>query len=138
MLADFQQDFKRYKAICPTLRTVRNSGELDEDQLVELSTLCQGSVIAASKFLHFLRPDRFAIWDSRISAAIFSKAKSYSTLNNPKNYLAYLEWIRALRIDRETQNSVTKHLGIDRNCSLKEFILFMNGPCLVKQLQLKT
>ncbi len=128
-LKQFDNTLKRYREICPLLLKVRRTGIISEDDLRKLSqTVCQGSVIATSKLLHFLKPNHFAIWDTRVSR-IACGVTQYMTINKPKIYLDYLEWLKGLKIDSRTTSVVQEHLGI-RNASplrVKEFVLFMDG-----------
>ncbi|WP_280349922.1 hypothetical protein [Pseudomonas sp. BN414] len=41
-------------------------GCLSEDEIERLAQLVNRSVVGASKLLHFVNPEAFAIWDSRI------------------------------------------------------------------------
>ena len=128
-LTKFNDSFRRYDECCSTIRAVRECGLADEDTLRKVVDLCNGSVIATSKFLHFLQPDAFAIWDSRVFAAIFEEKAHFYHLQNSRNFLAYVAWIRQVPIDSDTFDSVARYLDDNGNISVlrvKEFILFMS------------
>lgn len=130
LLTDFSSPRERYGEVCEPISRVRETGEIDLKTVNKLVRLCNGSVIATSKFLHFLKPDAFAIWDSRVYNSIFERKALHYRLNNPSNMLAYVDWIKLLHIDEDTLEAVASHLGIaeDRGAlRAKEYILFMSG-----------
>jgi hypothetical protein len=47
-------------------------------------------MVGPSKLLHFIRPDLYAIWDSRIFKMYYPNNKSTYGIDNPNNYLQYL------------------------------------------------
>lgn len=52
---------------------------LSVSELICIKALCNNSIIGASKLLHFLRPDVFPIWDSRV-AKVFTKNQKIDNL----------------------------------------------------------
>lgn len=126
-LTRFEDPAGRYRDICSLLRDAKHSGTITASDLDELSkTICQGSVIATSKLLHFLKPESFAIWDTRVARVSYSSSH-YVTINRPAVYLDYMMWLKRLKIDRQTISTVRRRLG-DTSASrlrVKEFILFM-------------
>ncbi|TGN02054.1 hypothetical protein [Leptospira dzoumogneensis] len=47
------------------------------------------SIVGGSKFLHFMNPEMYAIWDSKVYKALFDKkGRGYNT-NNIENYIQY-------------------------------------------------
>lgn len=130
ILTSFEEPLQRYRQECGRIRTIRQTGELTLQDLNSLVKLCNGSLIATSKFLHFLKPEAFAIWDSRVCAAIFDGRAYYHDLKSAMNYLSYLNWIRPLRISTETTADVCSVLQIDPEIGAlraKEYILFVAG-----------
>jgi hypothetical protein len=57
---------------------------------IDLKTV-NDSVVGTSKFLHFVAPDLFPIWDSRV-AAVFGLKHDYQ-INNAKTYREFVEAI---------------------------------------------
>ena len=51
------------------------------------------SLVGLSKLLHFINPQNYAIWDSRIFRFLTEKKSQYG-IGNPKMYLQYLEEIK--------------------------------------------
>jgi len=56
------------------LNMARREGKLADPAVAQLAGLVNHSVVGASKLLHFLSPEAFAIWDSRIYRFIYQKA----------------------------------------------------------------
>ena len=130
VLTDFDNSFDRYRDACDMIKHARDTGEVDLNSLNVLIALCNGSTIATSKFLHFLKPEAFAIWDSRVCAAIFDGKAHHYSLKDPENLLAYFNWIRKTDLDPKTLKAVTDYLGINKDngaLRAKEFILFITG-----------
>jgi hypothetical protein len=130
ILTDFSDTFDRYSKACDIIKSARVTGDISLVSLNILIALCNGSTIATSKFLHFLKPEAFAIWDSRVCAAIFDGKAHHYSLKDPESLLAYFEWVRKIDLDPNTLKDVTDHLGINQeNGALRarEFILFMTG-----------
>lgn len=63
------------------------------------------SWVALSKFLHFIRPDEFAIWDSRV-AACFGIFQS-SRWNSASAYSDYMEAIRRISSDKQVAEALS-------------------------------
>jgi hypothetical protein len=62
------------------LLTAQSGHMLSVIELNSIKALCNNSIIGASKLLHFLRPDVFPIWDSRV-AKVFTRNRK---INNPQ------------------------------------------------------
>lgn len=61
------------------LLTAQSGRMLSGNELNSIKALCNNSVIGGSKLLHFLRPDVFPIWDSRV-AKVFTRNRKISNL----------------------------------------------------------
>lgn len=59
------------------------------EEISLLSKSINNSCIGLSKFLHFMNPERYAIWDTKVSFAIYKRYWPYQ-VNNPENYLNYI------------------------------------------------
>lgn len=74
--------------------------QLDGSEIIELSKVINNSVVGASKLLHFVSPQRYGIWDSRIYAFLTGKNKpAYQVVNSAPKYLTYLRVLEALKDD---------------------------------------
>ena len=66
------------------------SGELlNESELAHLKSCINNSMVGLSKLLHFINPNVYAIWDSRIFRYLTEKNTAYG-IDKPASYLEYL------------------------------------------------
>jgi hypothetical protein len=84
-LAKFVRDLRRIDS-GPNQKTYSLS--LLKNQ-IEITHAINGSTVGTSKFLHFVAPEVFPIWDSNIAHAFEVTSK----INDPPTYLAYCEAI---------------------------------------------
>ncbi len=63
--------------------------KLTMEILIEIVALTNNSVVGASKLLHFIEPDKYAIFDSRVYSSITGKTQPDA--NNIDNYLLYID-----------------------------------------------
>jgi len=81
------------------LHKARTQGQLSCSELQQLAQLVNRSVVGASKLLHFVNPEAFAIWDSRIYRFIYEQAPHQNRVNNAAAYERYLMLLQQLRQD---------------------------------------
>lgn len=72
------------------------SGELlSERELTHLKRCINNSLVGLSKLLHFINPNLYAIWDSRIFRYLTDKNTAYG-IDKPVNYIEYLNGLRQI------------------------------------------
>lgn len=81
------------------LLDIARDSDLDGQQLGELKGMVNNSIVGASKLLHFVAPDRYPIWDSRIYEFCNGKAGHAYQVNNVAAYLGYRAALQALAAD---------------------------------------
>jgi hypothetical protein len=88
--------------------------ESDEpEQLEKLKEILNNSIVGTSKLLHFINPDKYAIWDSRVHSYIrknFSESGIGYEPNNVKNYIKYLNFINEIKSHPNFKSDVYKPL----------------------------
>lgn len=72
-----------------TLNRARSGALVSDDDVTKLAQLINNSIVGASKLLHFVSPERFAIWDSRVARYLHGPITAYR-LNRTRVYRAYL------------------------------------------------
>jgi hypothetical protein len=78
------------------LLSVENIGkEIDEANLIILIKFMNNSNVGASKLLHFIYPEKYPIWDSKICEIITDKSYPQK-VQNTLNYINYCEAIQNL------------------------------------------
>ncbi|KPQ01685.1 hypothetical protein [Marinobacter sp. HL-58] len=82
------------------LQSIKNGNtDLSEDHLITIKHYINNSVVGASKLLHFIRPDQYPIWDSKIFEFTHRRERQQYLVNNPATYLQY----RAKMLELEQQ-----------------------------------
>ena len=71
------------------------SKEIDEANLIVLIKFMNNSNVGASKLLHFIYPEKYPIWDSKICKIITDKSYPQK-VQNTINYMNYCEAIQNL------------------------------------------
>lgn len=105
--------------------------DISEKEFLEIAAVINGSVVGASKLLHFICPNKYAIWDSRVYRFIFKEEPSTHRLSKPRVYQDYLDALRVLTTNSSFQrakDAVVQAVGYRmsylRAC---ELIMFANG-----------
>jgi len=124
--------FDREKLKNISLHGKINNGSIDRLFLTNMKGAVNNSIVGVSKLLHFLNPDVYAIWDSRVYHAIFKKNPYGYRVNNVEIYIQYIVKMRAL-IESKEIDSIQKRLIELGYCSEEaskmrclELILFYN------------
>ncbi|MGB5108896.1 MAG: hypothetical protein WBO07_03875 [Formosimonas sp.] len=63
---------------------------LDSKEIDLLKIFVNNSLVGTSKLLHFVAPQTYAIWDSKIYFFLFQKQSNHKTIGNIKTYFEYL------------------------------------------------
>ena len=58
------------------LTKAKNDGDLTDAEVVYLANVVNRSLVGASKLLHFVAPDKYGIWDSKIYRFVFWRKPS--------------------------------------------------------------
>jgi len=77
------------------LNEVKRGHELNVEEYESLKPAINNSMVGLSKFLHFLNPKHYAIWDSRIFRYL-TEIKSTHRISNPTLYINYLAGIKEI------------------------------------------
>lgn len=114
------------------LNKARTQGPLSHSEIEQLAQLINRSVVGASKLLHFVNPEAFAIWDSRIYRFIYEQTPHQNRVNNARAYERYLGLLQTLRQDVRFP---TFHASINRKMGYPvsalraiEVVMFLNAP----------
>lgn len=69
---------------------------------------CLHSVVGASKVLHFVRPDVYPIWDSKVAKVWNGRDLSQSEMSNPAKYVEYTKAVHDLAVSNEIDGFLTE------------------------------
>jgi len=86
--------------IISILNEVKIGKEINEQQLELLKKSLNNSLVGTSKLLHFINPEKYAIWDSKVFRFLYNEEPHKYKLEKPKAYIQYLEFIKKLTTDK--------------------------------------
>lgn len=113
------------------LTKAKIDGALTEQELEQLKSLVNNSIVGVSKLLHFVNPEKFPIWDSRIYQYCYRK-KAHSNANNVKRYLKYIESLNEL-VEKYPEDKVFENINNKLGYKVSKFralelVMFLNSP----------
>lgn len=105
--------------------------DLNADELEVLASAINNSMVGASKLLHFVSPEKYAIWDSRVYRYLSRKKPYAQRLRSPEGYLEFLTFLRSLvgesRFSRAHRH-VEKVIGYPVTAiRAAEYVMFVKG-----------
>jgi hypothetical protein len=117
------------------LTQAKQTGVLESDEVAGLARLVNNSLVGASKLLHFVAPEHFAIWDSRVYSFLHRKIPHHHRVNNVASYFEYLQDLKALNDGspafRRFHNSVETKLTYQVSAlRALELVIFLKAPAL--------
>ena len=102
-----------------------------ETELELLKGLLNNSLVGTAKLLHFINPDVFAIWDSRVYRYLTGKEPHSYRIGNCKSYLSFLGYCKLLTTEVEydsVHQSICYKFGVKMTkLRTAELIMFING-----------
>lgn len=88
-------DINNLSEVLVLLNNAKAGHQLNMNEIEVLKYCINNSMVGLSKLLHFVNPDDYAIWDSRIMAYISEKEAKYN-IGKAEHYLAYLEKMKEI------------------------------------------
>jgi len=70
-------------------------------ELEILKSLLNNSLVGTSKLLHFINPNKFAIWDSKVYYYLTGNVAHHNRIGKCESYLAYLKFCNELTQRKE-------------------------------------
>ena len=114
------------------LTVVKNEGRVTDKEISVLMKLINNSLVGTSKLLHFLAPDKYAIWDSKIFSFVFErKAYGYHMVNVDyfKDFQKVVQRIISDSRFSKTHSLVNSKIGYKVTAvRATELIMFLNAP----------
>lgn len=87
-ILNFKTD--EFSSAISILNQAKGSERISDAQLYTLKKLINNSLVGVSKLLHFINPNVYAIWDSRICNFLTGKAHKYR-VETPRFFWSYLD-----------------------------------------------
>jgi hypothetical protein len=126
---DFRSD--RFDEALDILNSAKKGNKPTIDELNLLKGLLNNSLVGTTKLLHFINPDKFAIWDSRVYRYLTGKEPYEKRIGDSEAYLAYLEFCAYLTTQKEfksMQEIVENQVGYSMTpLRIAELIMYSNG-----------
>ena len=101
------------------------------DNLTLLKGLLNNSLVGTTKLLHFINPNNFAIWDSRVYRYLTNKEPYDNRIGNCNTYLDYLAFCDYLTKQQEfnpLKKSMEKKVGYSMTAfRVAELVMYSNG-----------
>lgn len=114
------------------LTKAKGNHKLSDQEIESLAALVNNSLVGASKLLHFVAPDHFAIWDSKIYAFVFNEKPYNHRVNEVANYRSYLSMLSRIQDDfrfKAFHASVNGKIGYTVSpLRAIELVMFLNAP----------
>jgi len=81
------------------LNNVKQNVEISDDDLLLLKEFSNNSLVGASKLLHFINPEQYAVWDSRVFKFLNNNEAAHKykleKVHVYREYLSYLSNLKA-------------------------------------------
>jgi hypothetical protein len=106
-----QLDTKKVDEVLSILNGVRAGHSASENELEVIKQCVNNSMVGTSKLLHFINPNLYAIWDSRIFRYMTGKKSTYG-IEKPKAYIEYMKALNEIANHPEYRHL---HFEIERN-----------------------
>lgn len=91
----------------PILNSIKNGAVIEKKEFDILKPLCNNSLVGASKLLHFINPNLYAIWDSKIYTFLYQEKAHKHRVENIDKSMAYLELIRQMATYTQLEKIIT-------------------------------
>lgn len=98
------------------LNYAKSGNVLNKHDLDIIRRLINNSLVGASKMLHFIRPDKYAIWDSRVYWFINREDAYDYRISKTSNYLEYLDMCSLITSDERfnpIHDNINKKMGYE-------------------------
>lgn len=126
---DFRSD--QFIEAIEILNHAKNGVIPTAEQLQLLKGLFNKSLVGTTKLLHFINPDKFPIWDSRVYRYLTGKEAYNHRIGNCEVYLKYLtfcDFITQRKEYEKAHNSICDKLGYPMTkLRTAELIMYLNG-----------
>ncbi|MFT6841502.1 MAG: hypothetical protein ACJASR_000263 [Psychroserpens sp.] len=132
---DFRSD--NFEEALQILNEAKGGRKLTVDNLVLLKGLLNNSLVGTTKLLHFIDPDNFAIWDSRVYRYLTNQEPYDNRIGNCNTYLEYLAFCDYLIKQKEfdsLKKNIENQVGYSMTAfRVAELVMYSNGNNKTKE-----
>jgi len=126
---DFRSD--NFDEALKILNNAKIGDKPKADSLSLLKGLLNNSLVGTSKLLHFINPEIFAIWDSRVYRYLTNQEPYQNRIGNCNTYLDYLAFCDYLTKQKEfdsLKKSIENQVGYSMTAfRVTELVMYSNG-----------
>jgi hypothetical protein len=126
---DFRSD--KFDEVLDILNKAKYGDKPTTEGLILLKGHLNNSLVGTTKLLHFINPDKFSIWDSRVYRYLTGKEPYGNRIGNCNTYWDYLEFCEYLTKQNEfniVQERVEKQIGYSMTpFRIAELVMYSNG-----------
>jgi len=70
-------------------------GTAEPDLILACAKTLNNSVVGTTKLMHFINPNIYPIWDSRVFRGLYQKNPHPYRVENPETYIVYKHWVQS-------------------------------------------
>ena len=133
----FSESRRELDTILSIINSAKKNGSLEECSINFIASVVNNSVVGTSKFLHFISPEAFPIWDSRVYSYLNNNAAYGYRLNSASAYLDYIESVKSIIAHKRfpvIQTCVDKKMKYKVSAMrAAELVMFQNSPKIEKK-----
>jgi hypothetical protein len=121
---------KEFDQALEILNNAKNGKIPTVPQFEILKALFNNSLVGTTKLLHFINPEIFAIWDSRVYRYLTGEEAYNHRIGNCDSYLSFLEFCKTLTQSNEykiVHDSICNKLYSMTRFRSAEMIMYLNG-----------
>lgn len=93
---------------------------LNEEEFEEIKRCINNSMVGTSKLLHFINPEKYAIWDSKVFYYFYPNRKSTAGIEKPKLYIEYLKALNDITLHNDFEilySQIVEFMGLNYEIS---------------------
>lgn len=96
------------ESLCDELKKIERTNQFDVNIASKLMKVTNNSLVGASKLLHFIKPNIYPIYDSRVFRAIINQDMDETASKNADYYNAYAERLNAIKSSNPTSIKILR------------------------------
>lgn len=120
-----------YPHLLKALNKAKNDIEITDTELDLLVRVVNNSLVGVSKLLHFVNPESYAIWDSRVYKYIYGKKPHNYQISDTEKYKCYLKNCSEISKHDEFSDlhkGINEKIGYDVSAFRAiEWVMYMDG-----------
>lgn len=120
-----------YPKLTNALNKTKKGFKISDAELKLLVTVINNSVVGVSKLLHFVNPEKYAIWDSNVYRYIYEEKPYHYKVNDIEKYKSYLNTCSEISMNAdfpELHSEINDKIGYGVSAFRAiEWVMYMAG-----------